>query len=132
MPVNQLIIRALLQYYRYYGEAFRIECPTGSGVMMNLFEVSREISGRLVRLFTRGADGRRPIFGNNDLFQNDPHWRDHLLFHEFFHGDDGHGLGAAHQTGWTGLVAKLIQLYGNVDAPEMLAADGGKVFVKRG
>ncbi|KUG28080.1 hypothetical protein ASZ90_002040 [hydrocarbon metagenome] len=132
MPVNQLIIRALLQYYRYYGDAFVIECPTGSGVMMNLFEVSREVSRRLVRLFLRGDGGRRPFFGDNDLFQNDPHWRDHLLFHEFFHGDDGHGLGAGHQTGWTGLVAKLIQLYGNVDAAEMLAADGGKVFVKRG
>ncbi|MEF3696764.1 MGH1-like glycoside hydrolase domain-containing protein [Desulfolutivibrio sp.] len=131
MPVNQLIIRALLQYYRYYGDAFVIECPTGSGVMMNLFEVSREISRRLVSLFRRGADGRRPIFGDSDMFQNDPHWRDHLLFHEFFHGDDGHGLGAAHQTGWTGLVAKLIQLYGNVDATEMLRTDGGKVFVKR-
>ncbi|NMC50400.1 MAG: glucosidase [Desulfovibrio sp.] len=132
MPVNQLIIRALLQYYRYYGDDFRIECPTRSGTMMDLFEVSREIAGRLERLFLRDERGRRPIFGNDGTFQADPYWRDNLLFHEYFHGDDGRGLGASHQTGWTGLVAKMIQLFANVDSGRMLAADSGTVFVKPG
>jgi len=132
IPVNQLIIRALLQYYRFYGDAFRVECPTGSGVMMTLFEVAREIARRQAALFVRDERGRRPVFGDSDVFQNDPHWRDHLLFYEYFHGDDGHGLGAGHQTGWTGLVAKLIQLFGNVDAKKMLAAPGGRVFVQKG
>jgi len=130
MPVNQLIIRALLQYYRYYGDSFTIECPTGSGVMMNLFEVSREIANRLARIFLRDESGKRPVYGNLEKFQTDPHWRDHILFFEYFHGDTGAGLGASHQTGWTGMVAKLIQLYGNLDAKRLLAADGGAVFVK--
>ena len=132
MPVNQLIIRALLQYYRYYGDSFTIECPTGSGIMMNLFEVSREISARLTRIFTRDASGRRPVFGDAATFQDDPHWRDALLFYEYFHGDTGEGLGASHQTGWTGTVAKLIQLFGHVDAKRVLESDGGVVFVKQG
>ncbi|QLA16829.1 MGH1-like glycoside hydrolase domain-containing protein [Desulfolutivibrio sulfoxidireducens] len=132
MPVNQLIIRALLQYYRYYGDGFQIECPTGSGVMMNLFEVSREIASRLTRIFLRDESGRRPVFGDSAMFQEDPYWRDNILFYEFFHGDDGRGLGASHQTGWTGLVAKLIQLYGNVDAARVLESDGRVVFVKKG
>jgi hypothetical protein len=131
MPVNQLIIRALLQYYRYYGDGFTIECPTGSGVMMNLFQVSREISRRLVKIFLRDESGKRPVYADMDMFQTDPHWRDHILFFEYFHGDSGAGLGASHQTGWTGMVAKMIQLYGNVDAKEMLEADGGVVFVKK-
>ena len=130
MPVNQLIIRALLQYYRYYGDSFTIECPTGSGVMMNLFEVSREISKRLVKIFLRDESGKRPVYGDLGKFQSDPHWRDHILFFEYFHGDTGAGLGASHQTGWTGLVAKMIQLYGNMDAKRLLTADGGEVFVK--
>ncbi|MHC1713372.1 MAG: glucosidase [Solidesulfovibrio sp.] len=130
MPVNQLIIRALLQYYRYYGEAFTIECPTGSGVMMNLYEVSREISSRLTRIFLRDANGKRPVYGDTDKFQTDPHFRDNILFYEYFHGDDGSGLGASHQTGWTGTVAKLIQLFGNVDSKRVLEADGSVVFVK--
>jgi hypothetical protein len=130
MPVNQLIIRALLQYYRYYGDSFTIECPTGAGNKLNLFEVSREISNRLIRIFLPDKNGERPVYKGMDKFQRDPHWRDNILFYEYFHGDDGSGLGASHQTGWTGIVAKLIQLYGNIDSKRVLKADGAEVFVK--
>jgi hypothetical protein len=122
MPVNALIIRALLNFYLYYGDNFKIECPTGSGKRMNLFEVSQEIADRLIRTFTRDRHGRRPVYGGIDKFQTDPHWRDYILFHEYFHGDNGAGLGASHQTGWTGLVAKLIELYGFLDPERALAA----------
>jgi len=115
MPVNILIIRALLNFYLYYGDNFKIECPTGSGKLMNLFEVSKEISNRLTRIFLRDERGRRPVYGGSEKFQSDPHWRDHILFYEYFHGDNGAGLGASHQTGWTGLVAKLIEIYGYLD-----------------
>jgi hypothetical protein len=97
MPVNILLIRALLQYYLYYGDSFKIECPTGSGKSMNLFEVAREIAHRLTRIFLRDQTGRRPVFGGGDKFQSDPYWRDHLLFYEYFHGDNGAGIGASHQ-----------------------------------
>ena len=120
MPVNVLLIRALLNFYLYYGDSFKIECPTGSGKLMNLFEVSKEISDRLTRIFLRDEQGRRPVYGGTEKFQNDPHWRDNILFYEYFHGDNGAGLGASHQTGWTGLVAKLIQLYGVFDAQRAL------------
>ena len=122
MPVNVLVIRALLQYYLYYGDTFKVECPTGSGRMMNLFEVSREISQRLARIFLRDEDGRRPVFGGSEKFQTDPHFRDHILFYEYFHGDNGAGLGASHQTGWTGLVARLIQMDSALDAAKFLEA----------
>jgi len=125
MPVNALIIRALQNFYLYYGDNFKIECPTGSGKLMNLFEVSKEISDRLVSTFTRDEQGRRPVHGGTEKFQNDPHWRDLILFYEYFHGDNGAGLGASHQTGWTGLVAKLIELYGLLD-PERALAVGKK------
>jgi hypothetical protein len=131
VPVNMLILRALLQFHRYYGDGFLIECPTGSGVMMNLFEVSREIATRLIRLFLRDGNGKRPVYGEMDKFQTDPHWRDHILFYEYFHGDNGTGLGASHQTGWTGMVAKLIQLFGNVDASTWLEAEVGAVHMKQ-
>jgi len=111
MPVNVLIIRALLQYYLFYGDDFRIECPTGSGRMMTLFEVAKEISRRLEATFLRGPDGRRPVYGGSKKFQEDPYWKDLVLFYEYFHGDVGAGLGASHQTGWTGTVARLIQLF---------------------
>jgi len=124
VPVNGLIIRALLQYYLYYGDNFTVECPTGSGIHMNLFEVSREIAARLTRIFLRDAHGKRPVYGGTRKFQDDPHWRDHILFYEYFHGDNGAGLGASHQTGWTGLVARLIQLFGHIDAKTYL--EGGK------
>jgi len=130
MPVNALIIRALLNFYLYYGGNFTIECPTGSGKMMNLFEVSKEISDRLTRTFLRDENGRRPVYGGTEKFQSDPYWRDHILFYEYFHGDNGAGLGAGHQTGWTGLVAKFIQLYGLLDAERVLEAGKKTAFVK--
>jgi hypothetical protein len=128
MPVNALIIRSLLQYYLYYGDNFKVECPTGSGRMMNLFEVSKEIADRLTRIFLRGKDGRRPVYGGAEKFQSDPNWRDHILFYEYFHGDNGAGLGASHQTGWTGLVAKLIQLFGILDPQKALQQGKGSAF----
>jgi Glycosyl hydrolase family 63 C-terminal domain len=122
MPVNVILIRGLLNFYMYYGDNFKIECPTGSGKLMNLFEVAREISDRLTRIFLRDADGHRPVYGGTKMFQEDAHWCDHLLFYEYFHGDNGAGLGASHQTGWTGLVAKLIELFGTLDAKSFLEA----------
>jgi hypothetical protein len=124
MPVNVMLIRALLNYYLYYGDNFKVECPTGSGKMMNLFAVSKEIADRLTRTFLRNAKGQRPVYGGTEKFQSDPHWRDLILFYEYFHGDNGAGLGASHQTGWTGCVAKLIQLFGVLD--EKRALEGGK------
>jgi Glycosyl hydrolase family 63 C-terminal domain len=130
MPVNALIIRALLNFYLYYGDNFKIACPTGSGKMMNLFEVSKEIALRLTRIFTRDNHGRRPVYGGTEKFQSDPHWRDHILFYEYFHGDNGAGLGASHQTGWTGLVAKLIELYGFLDPKQALEVGRQAAFTK--
>ncbi len=111
-PPNFLLIEALRKFYRYFGDEFQVECPTGSGRMMNLLEVAAEISRRLSRLFLRDDDGRRPVHGSAAKFQTDPHWRDLLLFYEYFHGETGSGLGASHQTGWTGLVAKLLHQSG--------------------
>jgi hypothetical protein len=119
-PINLLLIRALVTHYRYYGDSLKVECPTGSGTMMTLFEVAQELSRRLIGTFLRGSDGRRPVYGGTVLFQEDPHWRDLILFHEYFHGDNGAGLGASHQTGWTGLVARLIQVLGQFDAASVL------------
>jgi hypothetical protein len=127
MPVNALIVRALLNYYLYYGDRFRIECPTGSGRTMNLFEVCRELMQRLTRIFLRDERGRRPVYGGTEKFQTDPHFRDHVLFYEYFHGDNGAGLGASHQTGWTGLVAKLFELL-DLDAETALAAGKRDLF----
>jgi len=123
-PTNILIIRALLQHYQYYGDAFTIECPTGSGQQMTLFEVAQEIARRLIAIFLRDEDGRRPVYGGTTIFQEDPHWRDLVLFYEYFHGDNGAGLGASHQTGWTGLVARLIQLSSSISAEDVLS--GGR------
>jgi hypothetical protein len=108
-PINYLLIGALQRFHHYYGDSFTVEFPTGSGKMATLAQVAEDLSGRLTRLFLRGEDGKRPIYGGQTRFQNDPHWRDYLLFHEYFHGDNGAGLGASHQTGWTGLVATLLQ-----------------------
>ncbi len=119
-PVNLLLIKALISHYRYYGDDLKVECPTGSGTMMNLLEVAQELARRLVGTFLPDADGRRPVYGGNRLFNEDPHWRDHILFYEYFHGDNGAGLGASHQTGWTGLVATLIQRMGHLDAEDVL------------
>ena len=121
MPVNALIIRALLQYYAYYGNDFMVECPTGSGRQMNLYQVAEELTRRLAGIFLRGRDGRRPVFGGAGKFQDDPHWRDCLLFYEYFHGDNGAGLGASHQTGWTGIVARAMHLFATTNAEQVLA-----------
>jgi hypothetical protein len=130
MPVNVLLIRALMQYYLYYGDNFRIACPTGSGNMMNLFEVARDIANRLTRIFLRDEAGQRPVFGGAEKFQTDPYWRDHLLFYEYFHGDNGAGIGASHQTGWTGLVAPLIEIFGHLDARTYLEAGRAAAFAR--
>jgi hypothetical protein len=111
-PVNYLLIESLQKFHHFYGDSLRVPCPTGSGREMTLGEVATELSHRLVRLFLRGPDGRRPVYGGAEKFQTDPHWRDLLLFYEYFHGDDGAGIGASHQTGWTGLVAKLLEQSG--------------------
>jgi hypothetical protein len=120
MPVNGLIVRALLQYYAYYGNHFTIECPTGSGRQMTLYGVADEITHRLAGIFLRDANGRRPVYGGAVKFQEDPHWRDLLLFYEYFHGDNGAGLGASHQTGWTGIIARLMQLFATTSAEQVL------------
>ncbi|GAA3784114.1 glucosidase [Streptomyces coacervatus] len=120
-PMNALVIRALLNLYGFYGDELTVECPTGSGTRMTLFEVAREISDRLARLFLRGEDGRRPVYGGQAKFQDDPHWRDLISFHEYFHGDNGAGIGAAHQTGWTGLVATLMTVFGTLTPGDFLA-----------
>lgn len=129
-PMNVLIIRSLLQFYLYYGDNLKVECPTGSGQMMNLFEVSKELSRRLSNIFLRAENGRRPVFGGTEKFQTDPHWRDYILFYEYFHGDNGAGLGASHQTGWTALVARLIQLFGSAEADSFLENGKHSIFKK--
>ena len=111
MPVNMIIVRALINYYQYYGNDFLIECPTGSGKMMNLVQVAEEISGRLSSIFLKDKSGRRPVYGNIHKFQEDPNWKDYILFHEYFHGDTGAGVGASHQTGWTGTIARTMHLF---------------------
>jgi hypothetical protein len=130
MPVNALLIRGLLSFYLYYGDSFKIECPTGSGKLMNLFEVAHEIANRLQRIFLRDKSGRRPVYGGTEKFQTDPEWKDYMLFYEYFHGDNGAGLGASHQTGWTGVVAKMIELFGRLDAQSFLDAGKAGGFAK--
>jgi hypothetical protein len=120
MPVNALIVRALLQYYAYYGNEFTVECPTGSGRQMNLYEVAEEITRRLAGIFLRNGEGRRPVYGGTRKFHKDPHWRDLILFYEYFHGDNGAGLGASHQTGWTGIIARAMHLFATTTAEQML------------
>jgi hypothetical protein len=128
MPVNGLIIRALLQFYLYYGDNFKIECPTGSRNLMNLFEVAREIANRLCRIFLQDDQGQRPVYGGVEKFHS-PHWRDYILFYEYFHGDNGAGLGASHQTGWTGIVAKLLQMFASLEPQAYLEyGKGGAVL----
>jgi hypothetical protein len=131
MPVNALLIRALLSYYSYYGDSFKIECPTGSGKMMNLFQVAREIASRLERIYLRDKWGRRPVYGGTEKFQSDPNWKDYLLFFEYFHGDNGAGLGASHQTGWTGLIAKMIELFGRLEERQFLEGGRSAAFAKQ-
>jgi hypothetical protein len=137
MPVNMLILRALLQYYLYYGSSFTIECPTGSGKLMNLHEVAEEIGRRLTKIFLKDEQGIRPMHGASKKFQEDPHWRDYPLFYEYFHGDTGAGIGASHQTGWSGAVARIMQLFASTDAQKMLeqskgeSTDGGRQPVRK-
>ena len=138
MPVNGLIVRALLQYYAYYGDTFTVECPTGSGQYLTLHQVAEELSRRLARIFLRDEHGRRPVYGGTRTFQEDPHWRDLVLFYEYFHGDNGAGLGASHQTGWTGIVARMMHLFATMSAEELLAlgksvaADGREAALSKG
>jgi hypothetical protein len=113
-PMNFILLRGLVTMHAYYGDEFTIECPTGSGQQMTLWEISQVLAVRLAKIFLRDSQGRRPVYGSTEKFQVDPHWKDHLLFYEYFHGDNGAGLGASHQTGWTGLVARIIQIYGLV------------------
>ncbi|HEX5164987.1 MAG TPA: hypothetical protein VFV93_06290, partial [Thermomicrobiales bacterium] len=134
-PINTLIIRSLLSFYLYYGDDFKVECPTGSGRWMNLFEVARDLAERLTGIFLRAPSeggGRRPVYGWTEKFQTDPHWRDLILFYEYFHGDNGAGVGASHQTGWTGLVAPLIQLFGSLDGQELLRTGKQGMFARAG
>jgi hypothetical protein len=130
MPMNALLIRSLLMHYQYYGDDFTVECPTGSGQHMTLFQVAEELSRRLSRIFMLDENGCRPVFGANETLQKDPHWRDHILFFEYFHGDTGAGIGASHQTGWTGLIAKLIEFFGRITAADVLGAGGGAVLAR--
>jgi hypothetical protein len=130
MPINYLLYTTLLRLYAYYGEDFKVECPTGSGTMMTLLEVAKELGERLVRIFVKDASGARPAFGAAPKFKDDPHWRELLLFHEYFHGDSGAGIGASHQTGWTGCVARIIQMNALL-TKELLLAPGAEVGVFR-
>jgi hypothetical protein len=120
MPVNALILRALLQYYAFYGNEFTVECPTGSGRQLNLYQVAEELGRRLTSIFLKGKDGRRPVNGGEKKLQQDPHWRDCIQFYEYFHGDNGAGLGASHQTGWTGLIARVMHFFATTNADRVL------------
>ncbi len=123
IPINFLFIRSLLELYSFYGDTLRFECPTGSGRELTLYEIAFDLGKRLVQIFTRDASGRRPVFGGATRFQNDPNWRDDLLFYEYFNGDDGAGIGASHQTGWTGLVASILSSLGRLEADDFKNLD---------
>jgi hypothetical protein len=127
MPVNGLIVRALINLYGFYGDDFKVQCPTGSGRYMTLFEVAKEIVRRLASTFLRDESGRRPVYGGTEKFQTDPHWRDLILFYEYFHGDNGAGLGASHQTGWTGLIAPLLDLFARAEATTVLELEAERL-----
>ncbi len=120
MPVNVLLVRGLLNLYQFYGDDFTVECPTGSGNRMTLFEVAKEIAQRLSGIFLRDVNGHRPVYGGTKKFQEDPHWKDYILFYEYFHGDNGAGLGASHQTGWTGTIARSLDLFARLNPAELL------------
>ena len=127
MPVNALIIRGLASMYAFYGDDFKVECPTGSGKYLTLFEVSQDIARRLSRIFLRDESGKRPVYGGTKKFQDDPYWRDYILFYEYFHGDNGAGLGASHQTGWTGLIARTLDLFARLAPEDLLRASKGVI-----
>jgi len=120
MPVNGLLLRALLNLYQFYGDDFKVECPTGSGTYMTLFEVAKELGRRLSSIFLRDTTGKRPVYGGTKKFQEDPHWKDYILFYEYFHGDNGAGLGASHQTGWTGIIARSIDMFARIKPSDLL------------
>ena len=127
MPVNGLLVRGLLNLFQFYGDDFKVECPTGSGKFMNLFEVAQEITRRLESIFLRDSKGNRPVYGGTKKFQDDPYWRDYILFYEYFHGDNGAGLGASHQTGWTGAITRLMDVFARVDQKHALEFGKGRV-----
>jgi hypothetical protein len=130
MPVNALIIRALLQYHAYYGDNFKIECPTGSGNQMNLYHIAENISKRLAGIFLKNEKGERPVYGGTRKFQDDPHWKDYILFYEYFHGDNGAGIGASHQTGWTGVIARSMHLFASTTSDQLLELGKKAAFVE--
>jgi hypothetical protein len=130
MPVNALLIRGLLNLYQFYGDEFKVECPTGSGKYMTLFEVAKEIARRLSSIFLRDASGKRPVYGGARKFQEDPHWKDFLTFYEYFHGDNGAGLGAGHQTGWTGIIARTLDLFARGSARDWLVRPKGDLAAR--
>jgi hypothetical protein len=131
MPVNFLIYSSLVRLHAYFGDAFKVECPTGSGREMTLFEVARELGERLARTFLPGKDRRRPVHGRFEKFHEDPAWRDLVLFYEYFHGDDGSGLGASHQTGWTGVIARILQLNAVLSSEELLTPGVGEAVMRK-
>ena len=120
MPVNGLLLRALLNLYQFYGDDFKVECPTGSGKHMTLFEVAKELARRLSSIFLCDSNGKRPVYGGTKKFQDGPHWNDYILFYEYFHGDNGAGLGASHQTGWTGTIARVLDLFARLNPADAL------------
>jgi hypothetical protein len=128
--MNFLLIESLQRFHHYLGSDFKVECPTGSGQMMTLNEVAAEISRRLSRIFLRDQEGHRPVAGGLDVFQKDPHWKDLILFYEYFHGDNGAGLGASHQTGWTGLIARLLDVFARSVPADWLSSSKGDLAAR--
>jgi hypothetical protein len=118
--VNGLLIRGLINLYQFYGDDFKVECPTGSGKYMTLFEVAKELGRRMSSIFLSDANGRRPVYGGTRKFQEDPYWKDYILFYEYFHGDNGAGLGASHQTGWTGIIARSLDMFARLKPADVL------------
>jgi len=130
MPVNFLLVRSLLNLYQFYGDDFKAECPKGSGKYLSLFEIAKEITRRITNIFLRDASGKRPLYGGTKRFQEDPHWKDYILFYEYFHGDNGAGLGASHQTGWTGTIARGIDVFARSDASDWLQVSRADLLAK--
>jgi hypothetical protein len=130
MPINGLLIRGLINLYQFYGDDFKVECPTGSGNFLTLFEVAKELARRLSSIFLRDANGKRPVNGGTRKFQDDPHWKDYILFYEYFHGDNGAGLGASHQTGWTGGIARSLDMFARINPADALRTGKADLVAK--
>ena len=130
MPVNFLLVRSLLNLYQFYGDDFKAECPKGSGKYLTLFDIAKEITHRIASIFLRDADGKRPLYGGTEKFQEDPHWKDYILFYEYFHGDNGAGLGASHQTGWTGTIARGMDVFARAGAEDFLEVSRAELLAK--